>query len=135
MKLVAEKKRKTMNKLIFEKEVYNIVGAAMEVHTELGPGFLEAVYHEALCIILDEKQIPFEQEKDIQICFKNQHLTKKYRADILCYNEIIVEIKAHSEITKYDIAQVINYLKATNCKLGVLINFGAHSLQYRRIIY
>ena len=115
--------------------MYNIVGAAMEVHRELGPGFLEAVYQEALELILKEKEIPYEREKEVRIIFKDQLLKKRYRIDFLAYNNIIIETKAQSKLSRLDEAQLINYLKATGIKVGLLLNFGAPSLQYQRMVY
>ena len=118
----------------FKQECYDIIGCAMLVHSELGSGFLEAVFQEALAIIFNEKQIPFEKEKLLEITFRNKVLKKKYIADFICYNEVIVETKAVKELTNHDLAQVLNYLKATNKKIGLLINFGAKSLEYKRVI-
>ncbi len=120
--------------LIYKEEVYIIIGAAMEVHNELGNGFLEAVYQEALSLELEEQNIPFEKEKEIEIYYKDLRLDKKYRADFFCYNKIIVEIKALSELTGEHQSQLLNYLKATEEKVGVLINFGTKSLEYKRMV-
>jgi GxxExxY protein len=106
----------------------------MEVHTELGNGFLEAVYQEALAIVFEEKGIPFEKEKVLDILFKGKILNKKYQADFLCFDEIIVELKASESLSPDNISQVLNYLKATRKKIGLLVNFGTPKLQYRRVI-
>ncbi len=121
--------------LEFKEEVYKIVGAAMEVHNELGYGFLEAVYQEALGIELKERSISFEREKEIEVFYKDIKLDKGYRADFLCYNEIIVELKASKEFCSEDFAQILNYLKATERKVGLLINFGKERLEYKRFVY
>ncbi len=118
----------------FKDECYKIIGCCMEVHNELGCGFLEAVYQEALAIVLSEKKIPFVKEKVLDIEFRGKILDKKYIADFICFNEIIVELKATDGLANHDIAQVLNYLKATGKKLGLLINFGITKLQYRRVI-
>lgn len=118
----------------FKDECYQIIGAAMEVHNELGCGFLEAVYQEALAILLDEKLIPFEKEKVLEISFRDNILQKKYITDFLCFDEIIVELKATDSIHTEHIAQALNYLKATRKKIALLINFGTTRLQYKRII-
>jgi hypothetical protein len=118
----------------FKDECYQIIGAAMEVHNELGCGFLEAVYQEALAILLDEKLIPFEKEKVLEINFRGQKLHKQYIADFFCFNAVIVELKANDSLHTENIAQVLNYLKATNKKVGLLLNFGTTRLQYKRII-
>lgn len=106
----------------------------MTVHNTLGNGFLEEVYQEALEIEFKEQKIPYEREKNINILYRNVPLKKFYKADFLCYGEIIVELKAQSELTSNHRAQVLNYLKATHKKLGLLINFGEKSLKYERLI-
>ena len=123
------------SKLIYKDEAYQIIGAAMAVHKELGPGFLEAVYQEALALEFQSISLPFEREKSINISYKGRMLTKSYFADFICFDKIIVELKALSGLTPDHKAQVINYLKATGLKFGLLINFGASSLQYERIVY
>lgn len=120
--------------LLFKDEVYKIIGAAMEVSNELGCGFLEAVYEEALQLEFTEKEIPFISQKEIEIIYKGQKLTKKYYADFLCFNSIIVEIKAIKRITEIEEAQILNYLKATQLPLGVLINFGITRLEWKRYV-
>ncbi|MCF8397585.1 MAG: GxxExxY protein [Bacteroidales bacterium] len=120
--------------LLFKDESYKIIGAAMKVHNELGCGFLEAVYHEALAIELKNQNIPFAQKQLLNIIYRGQTLNKHYEADFICYNEIILEIKATSSLSSTDEAQVINYLKATNKKLGLLVNFGAESLEHKRLV-
>ena len=121
--------------LLYKEEVYNIIGAAMEVHSVLGCGFLEPVYQEALAIELTSRNIPFEQEKLIQISYKGITLKKYYQADFVCYDKIILELKALSALTSEHESQLLNYLKATQIKLGLLINFGEKSLVYQRYIY
>lgn len=115
-----------------QDKTHQIIGAAMKVHTELGCGFLEAVYQEALAIAFEKFRIPFESQKPINIHFWNQTLKKSYIADFLCYQKIIVEIKAQNALTGTDEAQLINYLKATGCKVGLLLNFGTTSLEVKR---
>ena len=123
-----------MEEFPLKKECYNIIGCAMEVHNELGFGFLEAVYQEALQIVFEEKNVPYIREMILDVRFRNMVLAKKYVADFLCFNELIVELKAAETLTDKDISQVINYLKATNKKVGLLLNFGTTKLQYKRII-
>jgi GxxExxY protein len=106
----------------------------MEVHTELGCGFLEAVYQEALSLVFLEKSIPFDREKVLDINFRGTVLAKKYVANFVCFDKVIVELKATEGICDQHIAQVLNSLKATNLKIGLLINFGSTKLQYKRII-
>jgi GxxExxY protein len=118
-----------------DERTYKIIGAAMEVHRELGCGFLEAVYQEALAIEFKMREMPYKQQQVIEIMYKEIPLEKKYQPDFLCYNEIILEIKALSGLTGNEEAQVINYLKATQLTIGLLINFGTKSLEYKRLIY
>jgi GxxExxY protein len=118
--------------LIFKDEVYQIVGAAMEVSNQLGCGFLEAVYQEALEIEFNDQHIPNVPQKVMQIAYKGRVLKKEYVADFVCHGEIIVEIKAMKAITGIEEAQLLNYLKATNAPLGLLVNFGAPQLEWKR---
>ena len=118
--------------LILKDEVYQIVGAAMEVSNELGCGFLEAVYQESLAMEFDVRQIPHVPQKRIAIFYKGRALCKEYIADFLCYDRIIVEIKAIKAITGIEEAQLLNYLKATKLPLGLIVNFGAPQLEWRR---
>ena len=107
----------------------------MEVHKNLGSGFLEAVYQEALSIEFEEAGIPFEQEKRLTIDYKGHLLKKAYIADFVCFDKIILELKAIENLKSEHIAQVINYLKITDFKLGLLVNFGSASLQYKRVVF
>lgn len=118
----------------FKDECYEIIGCAMEVHSELGCGFLEPVYQEALAIILTEAEIPFQKEKVLDIKFRNRTLRKKYIADFVCFDDVIVELKANEHIVSHDVAQVLNYLKVTGKKVGLILNFGNTKLQYKRVI-
>ncbi|MPM07967.1 hypothetical protein SDC9_54278 [bioreactor metagenome] len=120
--------------LEFKEETYKIIGAAMEVHSILGNGFLEAVYHEALCIEFERRNIPYMHEEPLSIKYKNVVLKRKYIPDFFCFNGIIVEVKASSNLTSDDMGQVLNYLKVTGCTLAILLNFGSKSLQYKRVI-
>lgn len=115
-------------------ETYSIIGAAMEVHKQLGCGFLEGVYQEALQIEFESRSIPFVKEIHLKIEYKGQILNKYYMADFLCFDSVIVELKALSELNSEHESQIFNYLKATNKKVGLLINFGKQSLQYKRIV-
>jgi GxxExxY protein len=121
--------------LLYKEEAYAIIGAAMAVHSELGAGFLEGVYQEALEKELELQHIPFRREAHIAIYYKGILLPKPYIADFICYDKIIVELKALSALNSDHLAQILNYLKATKLKLGLLINFGTTMLQYRRIIH
>ena len=111
---------------------YNIIGAAMEVHRTLGNGFLEAVYQEALEKEFKLRDIPYSREHMITISYKGESLSQYYKADFVCYNKVIVELKALSDLTTSHEAQLLNYLKATGIKKGLLINFGSSSLQTKR---
>ncbi len=123
-----------MAEVIYEKESYKIIGACISVHKELGCGFLEAVYKEALAIEFRNFGIPFEQETSLDIYFKSIKLNKKYIADFICYDKIILELKALGKTTTEHESQLLNYLKATELKLGILINFGEKSLKYKRFV-
>jgi GxxExxY protein len=117
-----------------DPRTHAIIGAAMEVHRQLGCGFLEAVYHEALTMELAARGIPFRKEEQLPISYKGQRLSTHYRADLICFDSVIVEIKALDRLSGVEEAQVLNYLKATGKELGLLLNFGTKSLQYRRFV-
>ena len=106
----------------------------MEVHTELGCGFLEAVYQEALEREFTSQQISFRPQPVVEIAYKGKPLTRTYQPDFICYGDIIVEIKAISTLSGVEEAQLINYLKATNLKVGLLLNFGSKSLEHKRFV-
>ena len=118
-----------------DPQTYAIIGAAMAVHSELGPGFLEAVYQEALEIELQSRNIVFVSQPAISIQYKGQPLQSAYRADLLCFDRVIVEIKAINSTIDVHEAQLINYLKATGKTVGLLLNFGTPSLAYKRLVY
>jgi GxxExxY protein len=117
-----------------DQQTYAIIGAAMEAHRELGPGFLEAVYQEALALEFEARQIPFRREVVLPVYYKTKVLKCGYRADFICYENIVVELKAIGQLTGVDDGQLINALTATRFKRGLLLNFGAKSLEYRRRI-
>jgi GxxExxY protein len=123
-----------MPELLYKDEVYAIVGAAMEVHRVLGCGFLEGIYQQALEIELTTRKIPYIPQKELPIYYKNVLLSKIYVADFVLDERIIVEIKALNRLTPQEDAQILNYLKATGFELGLLINFGGESLEWKRII-
>jgi len=118
-----------------DQRTYQIIGAAMEVHKELGSGFLEAVYQEALEKEFTYQEIPYKSQPPVRIEYKGKPLKKKYEPDFICYDDIIVEIKAMDKLSGVEHAQIINYLKATRLKVGLLINFGSKSLEHKRFVY
>ena len=120
--------------ILFKEEVYKIVGAAFEVHNQLGCGFLEPVYQEALEKELTDNGIPFVPQQELRISYKGQLLKKIYIADFVLYDEIIVEIKSEEHLSSIDEAQLLNYLSATGKTVGVLINFGSKRLEWKRFI-
>jgi GxxExxY protein len=125
--------RQPMTKILFKELSYKIIGAAMEAHRTLGPGFLEAVYEAALAHELSLRGIPFERQRELPVYYKGQ-LLGRYVADLVVDGEIIVELKAVSGLTKVHQAQAHNYLAATGLRLAILVNFGAESLQQKRIL-
>ena len=118
-----------------DQRTYRIIGAAIEVHKVLGCGFLEAVYQEALGKEFVIRGIPFKSQPIVEIVYKGKPLEKKYQPDFICYDEVIVEIKATNSLTGLEEAQLINYLKATGLKVGLLLNFGSKSLEHKRFVY
>ena len=120
--------------LLFKDECYAIIGACMKVHTTLGSGFLESVYSEALCKELEKRKIPFVKEKKLELFYEGERLKKYFKADFICFESIVVEIKSKTTLLKIDEQQTVNYLKATESQLGLLVNFGEKSLKYKRFI-
>lgn len=112
--------------IFFEDETYAIRGAIFEVYREMGCGFLEAIYQECLAREFNSKKIPFVVEQEIQIKYKNKTLLQVYKPDFICYGKILIELKAVSKIRSIHTAQIINYMKATGLKLGLLVNFSAY---------
>jgi GxxExxY protein len=124
-----------MTELLYKTEVFEIIGASIEVHKELGHGFLEAVYQEAIQIEMARREIPFDSQKSLRIRYKDQILKKEYLADLICYGKIITEIKALDELSGKEEAQILNYLKATGLRVGLLVNFGSvRKLEWKRFI-
>ena len=114
-----------MNDIVLKEEVYAIVGAAMDVYWQLGSGFLEPVYQEALGIEFRRRRIPFQAQEEIVIQYKGEALKKKYVADFICYGQIVIELKALEGLCGRDVGQLLNYMKATRFNVGLLINFGS----------
>lgn len=117
-----------------DKKTHVIIGSAMEVHRVLGSGFLEAVYQEALAVEFTTRNIPYQREVGITVSYKGVPLQCCYQADFVCFDSVIVELKAISTLTAVAEAQTLNYLRATDFELALLLNFGAASLQFRRLI-
>ena len=120
--------------IIYKEESSKIVGAIFEVHKHLGVGLLEKVYQEALAIELEKRNIPFEREKIYDVYYKGQKLDSHYIADFVCYDKIILELKAVNQLTDIHKAQVLNYLSITHYKLGILCNFNELFMEPVRII-
>ncbi len=121
--------------LLYKEEAFAIVGAAIEVHRTLGPGFLEAVYQEAFQWELAERGIPFEPQKELRIWYKDRLLDKTYLVDVLCHGKIVVELKALDRLSGIEESQVLNYLKASRMRLGLLLNFGSTGkLEWKRLV-
>ncbi len=124
-----------MNSLIYKDESYKIIGICMDVHNNLGPGFLEIVYKDALEYEFKKAGIPYEREKEYKVHYKGIILPHKFYADFVVFDKIILEVKAVSGIIDEFIAQSINYLRVSENKLALLVNFGEPSLYSKRIIY
>ena len=120
--------------LIYQEESYQIIGKCMEVHNELGHGFLEVVYKDALEIVFNRDDIFYEREKMYPIYFQRLLLPHQFYADFVVYDRIILEIKCCKSLTEEHIAQTLNYLKVSKNKLGILINFGRGKLEYKRLV-
>ncbi|WP_318261636.1 GxxExxY protein [Methanocorpusculum parvum] len=124
-----------MNHLFFA-EVRKIVGCAFRVYNSLGSGFLEAIYRDALMIEFRDTDIPAEMEKHLDVYYKGEKLPSTYKTDIICYGQIILELKAVTKLTDADSAQLLHYLKATGIKTGILFNFGKKGkLEWKRLVY
>ena len=117
-----------------DPRTHAIIGAAMEVHRELGCGFLEAVYQEALTVELRARSIPFQRELTLPVRYKGELLSTFYRADFKCFDSVLIEVKALQRLSGIEEAQVLNYLKATGSEVGLLLNFGAPSLAWKRLV-
>ena len=123
-----------MTKLLYKEESYKLIGACMEVHKELGKGFSEVIYGDCLEIEFYKNSIIYTREKRFKMSYKGTPLTHHYIADFIIENQIILEIKAVSELTSSHIKQTLNYLAASKLKLGLLVNFGEDSLTYKRVV-
>lgn len=117
-----------------DQQTYQIIGAAMEVHKELGRGFLEPIYQEALELEFSDRGIPFQAQLELPVFYKGKKLKTRYRSDFVCYDDIIVELKALARLGDVELAQVLNYLRASRWKRALLMNFGSKSLEHERVI-
>jgi GxxExxY protein len=123
-----------MSEILLKDESYAIVGACFEVYNQIGPGFLEAVYHECLALEFGDRGIPFRSHAHVAVAYKNRTIASHYEADFVCFEQIIVELKAVSSLNEVHEAQLLNYLRATNLPLGLLVNFGSPGqLNYKRL--
>jgi len=124
-----------MNELILGDEVYKVVGAALDVYYRLGRGFLEPVYQEALCIEFRRRRIPFDPQRKLTIYYKGEPLDTNYKPDFVCYEQIIVELKALHGLSGREVGQLLNYMKATGMHVGLLFNFGSSvKLEWKRYV-
>ena len=117
-----------------DPRTFAIIGAGFEVHKTLGGGFLEAAYGDALAVEFAARAIPFDREHELPILYKGRRLPTVYQVDFVCYGSVIVEIKALVRLSAIEEAQVINYLKASELAVGLLLNFGPKSLEHRRFV-
>lgn len=117
-----------------DHRTYGIIGAAMLIHREPGPGYLEVTYQDALALEFEARRIPFQREFPIAVWFRGRQLGGNFRADFLCYGEIVLELKAIPSIGRKEASQLAHYLTATGYTVGLLVNFGANSLQFQRIL-
>ena len=124
-----------MEKLLYEELTYKIIGAAKEVYKVLGPGYLESVYEDALCYELDLLDILYQRQIDLDVLYKTAIFERKFRADLLVEEKVLVENKAIKKLTNYDEAQLINYLKTTRLRVGLLFNFGAEKFEMIRRVF
>ena len=124
-----------MTEILFKEECYAIMGACFNVYKDKGCGFLEPVYQECCEIEFSFQRTPFVSQKELQLTYRGQALKQRYKPDFICYDKIIVEIKAVSELVDEHRAQILNYLSATSCRLGLLVNFGHYpKLEYERLL-
>ena len=124
-----------MGKLLYEKLTYNIIGAAREVYSELGPGYLESVYEDALCYEFDLLKFLYRRQVDLDVQYKDVVFRHRFKADLIVDEKVLIENKAIKKLTNQDEAQLINYLKTTGIRVGLLFNFGAEKFEMLRRIF
>ncbi len=124
-----------MNNLLHQELTYKIIGAGREVYQELGPGYLESVYEDALCYELNALKIAYQRQTELDVCYKDTVFERRFRADLLVENKVLLENKAIKKITRQDEAQLINYLKTTKLRVGLLFNFGGDKFEFVRRVY
>ena len=124
-----------MDKLLYEDLTFKIIGAGQEVYKELGPGYLESVYEDALCYELKSLNIDYQRQLELDVHYKDVIFERRFRADLLVEKKVLVENKAIKKITLQDEAQLINYLKTTNLKVGLLFNFGSEKFDFMRRVF
>lgn len=124
-----------MNELIYKEECYAIIGVCMEVHNQLGHGFSEIVYKDALAFEFSENEILYEREKEYLVHYKGYPLEHKFFADFVVFDKIILEVKCAVSISDEFLAQTINYLKISDCRLGLIVNFARGKMEYKRVVY
>jgi GxxExxY protein len=124
-----------MNEVIYKDESYKIIGCCLEVYNVLGKGFLEVIYKDALEIEFQLNNIPYSREKNFEVIYKGIPTKRKYNADFIVYDKIILEVKAFKSISNDNLLQTMNYLKVTGFKLGLLGNFGENSFNSKRVVY
>ncbi len=127
--------KRIKEEFLYEELTYKIIGIAMTIHKELGPGFFEAAYEEAMIIELQKAGIIFKNQVELDIYYQGKKLNKKYKPDFIMDDKVLVELKETHGLTENDDAQMINYLKATKLQVGLLLNFGKSSLEWKRIVY
>ncbi|PWU12781.1 MAG: GxxExxY protein [Verrucomicrobia bacterium] len=123
-----------MRDLIYKEDAFRLVGLCMEIHKELGKGHDEVIYKDALVVELSRAAIPFSREKNYEVIYKGVILPHRYYADFVIWDKILFEAKAVEKLTDAHVKQVLNYLAASRLRLGLLINFGADSLEWKRVV-